>query len=255
MSHNTLSKIKAREIKGLSSKKERDRQGLFIVEGYKGVVDSIGKFDGVYLIASIEWLQDNNDIIKNFSGEILVSDKRGLEIISSMTSVPEVIAVFRKSKNETLPVIKKDKLYVLLDEVQDPGNLGTIIRTCDWFGIYEIFASKNTADVYSPKVVQSSMGSLTRVKVHYLDLYNLICSNQEIPVLGTLLVGQPVNTYNGTSKGFLLLGNEGRGISPELRELINVPLTIPPVNLSNHPDSLNVGVAAAIILSQLVFKR
>ena len=145
--------------------------------------------------------------------------------------------------------IDKDGLYLLLDEIQDPGNLGTIIRTSDWFGVYNIFASKNTVDVFSPKVVQSTMGSLSRVKVRYVDLEKLITENKDIKVIGTLLDGKPLNKVTLERKGFLLMGNEGRGMSDNLKKLIDLPLTILPFNKNNHPDSLNVAIATAIVLS------
>ena len=130
--------------------------------------------------------------------------------------------------------------------------MGTIIRTCDWFGIYDIFASKNTVDVYSPKVIQSTMGSLSRVKVHYLDLEKLIENNRKIKVIGTLLNGLPLNETNVGKGGMLIMGNEGRGISENLKKYIDVALTITPANLKSHPDSLNVAIATAITLFHIV---
>ncbi|MCH5226851.1 MAG: RNA methyltransferase [Muribaculaceae bacterium] len=251
MLYNTLSKTKARELKMLSTKKERDKTGLFLAEGEKCVVDTLGAFDLQYLIATSQWLDNHEKITSAYSQNILSTDKRGLEIVSSLGSVPEVIAVFKKNDfSHFSPTFKADKLYLLLDEIQDPGNLGTIIRTCDWFGVYDIFASKNTVDVYSPKVVQATMGSLSRVRVHYVDLASLIKNNREMPLIGTLLEGEPYKKYK-PGGGLLLMGNEGRGISEELKALINVALTIPAANSNSHPDSLNVSVATAILLAHL----
>lgn len=252
MDYKSLSKTKAKEFKSLSSKKERDRQALFLAEGSKCVLDSLSAFIPEAIIASATWIESHPEVSDKFFEKIFISDSRGLEIISSLRSLPEVIAVFRKPKlHPEIPKLKSGNLYVLLDEIQDPGNLGTIIRTCDWFGVYDIFASKNTVDVYSPKVVQASMGSLSRVRIHYVDLKYLIEFNKEVPVIGTLLEGEDINKVDLKPCGMLLMGNEGNGISEPLKKLINIPLTIPPVNPLKHPDSLNVAIATAILLSKL----
>lgn len=254
MQNNILSKAKAKEFKSLSLKKERDRSGMFIVEGEKGVIDTLGVFDVECLISTKEWADRNPEILTKWADRFLIADRRGIEIISSLNSLPEIIAVYRKP-SETPVALDSNKLYLLLDVIQDPGNLGTIIRTCDWFGVYDIFASKNTVDVYSPKTVQSTMGSLSRVKVHYTDLKELILAHPKFPVIGTLLEGNPVNEMKISSKGFLLMGNEGRGISDELKKLITLPVTIPPVNSESHPDSLNVAIATAILLNDIKLNK
>ena len=248
----TLSKTKAKELKSLTLKKERDKKGLFLVEGEKCVLDTIGAFDVKFLICSENWATLHNEIIKEYKERILISDKRGFEMISSLNSLPEVIAILHKPEySDDIPNLETEQLYLLLDEIQDPGNLGTIIRTCDWFGIYEIFASRNTVDVYTPKVIQSTMGSLSRVKIHYMDLEKLIERNPQMRVIGTLLNGVSVYDENLPKSGLLIMGNEGRGISENLKSKVNIPLTIPPINPVSHPDSLNVSVATAIIISRL----
>lgn len=249
---NTLSKAKAKELKSLSHKKIRDEQHLFIAEGEKCVLDTFSAFELEWLICTENWLTKHEEIKEEYKDKILLTDKRGIEIISSLSSLPEVIGVFKKpAEEESIPELKPNILYLLLDEIQDPGNLGTIIRTCDWFGVYEIFASKNTVDVYGSKVVQATMGSLSRVKVHYVDLKKLINANKELKVIGTLLEGKNLSEFQPGISGLLLMGNEGKGISDELKQLIDLPLTIPPVNLVSHPDSLNVAIATAVILSHL----
>lgn len=252
MELQTLSKAKAKEIKRLSTKKERDRQGLFLAEGEKCVRDLLGFFDVENLIATRSWINNNPDIVKKFGDKTLVAEPKGIEIISSLQSKPEVIAVLKKYHFlDEVPKLKEGKLYLLLDEIQDPGNLGTIIRTCDWFGVYEIYASKNTVDVYSPKVVQATMGSLSRVKVGYVDLEELVDNNRELKLIGTLLDGIPLANRPLNVTGMLLMGNEGRGISEELKKKIDLALTIPPSNPKSHPDSLNVAIATAILLENL----
>ena len=252
MTYNNLSKTKAKELRALTTKKERDRQGLFIVEGEKCVLDLMDYFSPIFLIGTKNWFESHQEISNRYASEILVTDSIGLKMISSLQSLPDIIAIMKKHReDDKIPVLDSKGLYLLLDEIQDPGNLGTIIRTCDWFGIYDIFASKNTVDVYGPKVVQATMGSLSRVRVHYVDLISLIETNKAIKVIGTLLDGCTLDTCDNLDSGFLLMGNEGRGISDELKAKIEIPVTIPPVNPKTHPDSLNVAIATAIILAKI----
>lgn len=252
MAKAILTRAQAKEFKLLLCKKERDKSGLFLAEGEKCVLDSLKGFKLHKLIGSSEWLISHPEIEERYREKILVSDKRGIEIISSLTSLPEVIAVLEKPQTrDFISGLEITKWYVLLDEIQDPGNLGTIIRTCDWFGVYDIYASKNTADVYSPKVVQATMGSLSRVRVNYVNLDELISDNPDLPVVGAMLEGLSVREMKFGKGGFLLMGNEGRGVSEELRRKITQPITIPPVNEEYHPDSLNVAIATSIILSRI----
>ena len=247
-----LSKTKAKEISNLSAKKHRDREGLFIVEGEKNVLDTLSFFKVRYLVCTKKWISQHIELEERYKDELLISDQKNIDIISSLKTPPEVVAVMEKPKEITeIPKLKDNKYYLLLDEIQDPGNLGTIIRTCDWFGIYEIYASPTTTDVYGPKVVQSTMGSLSRVRVHYLDLEQLIRSNREIKLIGTLLEGVPLATADITGGGMILMGNEGNGISEKLKKYIDLPVTIPPENPERHPDSLNVAIATAIIVSKI----
>ena len=134
--------------------------------------------------------------------------------------------------------------------IQDPGNLGTIMRTAHWFGIDRIYASRDTVDIFNPKTVQSTMGSLGRVEIVYCDLGELMDKNPDMPVYGTLLDGK--NIYKATlgEHGFIIMGNEGKGISESLRKRITSPLLIPPYDYSNHSESLNVAIATAVTLSQ-----
>lgn len=252
MKPQVLSVSKAKEFHGLFNKKNRDREGLFIVEGEKNVADTLVAFDLEALVCTDEWF-DNNSTLVNEGNKVFIADAKKMGMVSSLNCPPDVLAVFKKRvDSEIIPKLPTESIYVLLDEIQDPGNLGTIIRTCDWFGVYDIFASRNTVDVYSPKVVQATMGSLSRVKVHYIDLKELIEKNKGIKVIGAVLDGKPLTSFDKMQSGLLLLGNEGRGISQELKELIDIPLTIEPLNPLKHPDSLNVAVSAAIILSHLI---
>jgi TrmH family RNA methyltransferase len=152
-----------------------------------------------------------------------------------------------------------EELVVALDGVQDPGNLGTIIRTCDWFGVHDIYCSMDTADCYNPKVVQATMGALARVRVHYINLKEWLEEVQKagVPVYGTLLEGENMyekGAITDKSKGVIIMGNEGNGISTEIRQLITHPIRIPsyPAD-ADTSESLNVGIATAIVLAE--FRR
>lgn len=252
MATGILSKAKAKEFKSLSQKRERDLRGLFMAEGGKCVEDMLGSFPLEILIATKNWIDSHPDIARRVGEKLFSADSKTLSMISSMKSLPEVIAVFHKPALADHGVrIDPGRLYLLLDDVQDPGNLGTIVRTCDWFGVYDIFASRGTADTFGPKVVQSTMGSLSRVRMHYVDLKELLVTNRDIPVIGTLLHGESIYKVKLPSSGFLLMGNEGKGISDDLKEYIDLPVTIPASDSLSHPDSLNVSIATAILLSEI----
>lgn len=244
-----LSKTKASLYATLSAKKMRQRYGLFLAEGEKCVLDTLGAFPLECLIATPEWLNDNNTKVADYSDKLAMATEAVIRKITMLVTPPEVIAVFKIPETEDCPIVR-DELYLMLDGVQDPGNLGTIIRTADWFGVNVIFASNDTVDVFNPKVVQSTMGSLKRVKVIYCDLLKMMESNKGMPVYGMLLDGE--NIYNLDKRnegGFIVMGNEGNGISKEIRKYINHSLLIPPYNRNSHPESLNVAVATAITLS------
>ena len=183
-----------------------------------------------------------------------------LEQMSQLRAPQGVIAVFRQPDEEqvSLAQLASSELVLALDGVQDPGNLGTIIRTADWFGVHHIFCSRETADCWSPKVVQATMGALARVHVHYVDLpAELSTPNFPFPIYGTLLDGR--NIYEKAAlpdkqHGVIIMGNEGNGISAELRSLITHPLFIPPYPLgAETSESLNVSIATAVILAE--FRR
>ena len=239
-----LSKAKIKWVRSLQQKKNRDAEGVFVAEGRKCVEELRGAFELVLLVTP-----DN-------ANEVEITQ------MSNLRTPQGVIGVFRKRGEETRgerQETRGEKLVVALDGVQDPGNLGTIIRTCDWFGVHDIYSSMDTADCYSPKVVQATMGALARVRVHYVDLASWIeeISKANIPIYGTLLEGE--NIYKegaiGTkSKGVIIMGNEGNGISPEIREMITHPIRIPSYpEDAETSESLNVGIATAIVLAE--FRR
>lgn len=233
-----LSKAQVKWVRSLQQKKHRDAEGVFVAEGAKCVEELRKAFELVLLATS-----DNATYTE-------------IEQMSSLRTPQGMIGVFKKRAfNSEIP----SGLLVALDGVQDPGNLGTIIRTCDWFGIHDILCSRDTADCYNPKVVQATMGALARVRVHYVDLPKELTLLQQsgLPLYGTLLEGE--NMYEpyaipDKQRGVIIMGNEGNGISESIRKLITHPLLIPsyPINASTS-ESLNVSIATAIVLAE--FRR
>ncbi len=187
-------------------------------------------------------------------GEVLTASPAQLSRISRMESAPEVIAVCRIPDYEEDEEYVRNNLSLVLDDVQNPGNLGTIVRAADWFGIRYVFASEGTADIFSPKAVQATMGALARVKVIYRNIPSLLARYEGLPIYATLLDGDDIYNAELSGKGLIVMGNEGRGISPEVRHLVTCGLKIP----SYPPDapaceSLNVGIATSIVLAE--FRR
>ncbi len=235
-----LSKNKIKWIRSLHQKKHREELGLFIIEGEKMVAETL-----VYAKDSIELIAYTNEFnIGQFDGESFEISIKELEQISLLKTPNKVFAILRQ--NKTNSSIDKKKLIIALDGIQDPGNLGTIMRIADWYGISDIVCSKTTVDCYNPKVVQASMGAIFRVNMHYLELEEWL-SNCSLPIYGALLEGE--NVYNETlsKNGVLLMGNEGSGISTSLIPLINNPISIPRFG---GAESLNVSVATAILVSE-----
>lgn len=246
-----ISKSKTALFSNLRTKKMRERHGLFTVEGEKCVLDTLGAFPLKNLVATKGWISNNRENLSVPASLILEAAEADMKKISSLSTPPEVIAVFELPPTQTTePKLENDKLSLLLDGIQDPGNLGTIIRTADWFGFDKIYASNDTVDLYNPKTLQSTMGSLKRVKVIYTDLIKLVSESYVKNICGTLLEGEDIFKTDLPASGVIIMGNEGKGLSPAVRGLVNVPLLIPPYNISSHPESLNVGIATGIVLAQ-----
>lgn len=244
-----------KEIARLAKARNRHEQGLFVAEGTKCVLDTVPHFRCRYLLATDAWLHQYAALLPGSVSPMPVKQS-DIERMSSLTSPQPVMAVYEIPDSAPLPDTACDSLLVALDRVQDPGNLGTIIRLCDWFGVRHILAAHDTADVYSPKVVQATMGAISRVKVHYCDLAaELARLSESMPVYGTFLDGH--NLYHATldrSRGVIVMGNEGRGISPEVAANVSHRLLIPsyPPDASTS-ESLNVAMATAIMLAE--FRR
>lgn len=239
-------------VASLGNARARKEEGCFVAEGTKCVVDTWGHFRCRYLIATAEWIAEHRDMLHGI--DPCVAKRADLERMSQLTTPPPVIAVYDIPEPTVDETAFGSQLIIALDRVQDPGNLGTIMRVADWFGITTILCSHDTVDVYNPKVVQATMGAISRVNVVYCDLVNVIAAHPETPVYGTFLDGG--NIYNAplTPHGIIVMGNEGQGISDEVGRHISKRLFIP----SFPPDrptseSLNVGMATAITVAE--FRR
>ena len=235
-----ISKNQIKFVRQLEQKKYRKKEGLFVAEGPKVVGDLLrAGFKAHTIFATSEW-ESQGQIFQEVSDE-------ELRRVSFLQHPQRVLALFF-IPTESVPSVSS--LSLALDDVQDPGNLGTIIRIADWFGIDTIYCSENTADAWSPKVVQATMGSIARVNIIYTDLQELI-SKAQVPVYGTLLDGQDIYTQELSKEGIIVMGNEGNGISAPIRKLINRRLLIP--QFHEGPESLNVAIATAITCSE--FRR
>jgi TrmH family RNA methyltransferase len=249
-----LSKNKARLIISLQKKKTRDEQKLFVIEGDKLVKEFIDA--GIH----IEILIAKPEFIGNLSKSALSSvstvesvSYEELKQISNLKTPHNALAVVSMPEPETDPVKIIDELCVGLDFIQDPGNLGTIIRAAAWFGIKNIVCSEDCVDVYNPKVIQATMGAIMHVKVHYFNLKEFlkIASERNIPIYGTLLEGESIYNQKLGNKGVILLGNESKGISDDLIQFITNKLMIPKFSKEVQGiDSLNAGMAASVVFSE-----
>ena len=239
-----VSKSQIKLITGLEQKKNRTKSGLFIVEGKKGIreiLTSRFKLDSLFTTGEIfNAPQSKTNLISEAE----------LKKISRLKTPQSALALFKIPKENT-PVIKG--LVMALDGIRDPGNLGTIIRLCDWFGIDTLLCSRDTVDCYNPKVVQATMGSITRVEITYADLPAILKDSIEQPVMGTFLKGGNIYTTQLPKNGILILGNEANGISDEVEKMVSQKLNIPQFGKIQSTESLNVATATAILLSE--FRR
>lgn len=242
-----LSKARIKFIKSLQLKKYRKQEQCFVVEGAKSVQELLrSDFEIEQLLMTEEFIQHNSNILSGFRGEIIEVKPAELVDLGDYSTNDAALAVVHMKPNEA-PAISKDGFILMLDDIRDPGNLGTIIRTADWYGIKGIVASNETADVYNSKVIQSSMGSFIRVKVFYTDLEKYL-SNNSLPVLGTFLNGENAHAVAFGSAGIIVVGNEANGISKEVERFITKRITIPRFG---HAESLNAAIATAVICDNI----
>lgn len=246
-----LSKNLIKLVHSLDSKKNRRKEGLFVAEGHKVVGDLMRRMCPEVVIATDDWIP-----AAEYSGRLIRVTDEELCKVSFLKSPQQVLALFRIADMERCAegAGVADGLAIALDGVQDPGNLGTIIRVADWFGIKDIYCSPDTADVYNPKVVQATMGSIARVNVVYTDLPRLLDSLPDgFPVYGTQLDGDNIYARQLSARGIIVMGNEGNGISPAVRQRVTHRLLIPSFASGDTAESLNVAIATAIVCSE--FRR
>ncbi len=234
----SVSKLDIRFIRSLDKRSERDKTGMFVIEGdklYKEAVESGWKIE--------------RTLYRDVIGDDMMSR------ISHLSSPSPVLAIVSRPVLSDPLKPERGQLYLALDSVRDPGNMGTIIRLCDWFGVRALYCSPDCVDIYNPKVIQSTMGSIFRVNIYNTDLKHLISNNCiDIPIYGTFLNGENIYTETLTDEGIIILGSESFGISLDLEMLINKRLHIPSFNKGERAgESLNVATAAAVVCSE--FRR
>ena len=237
-----ISKSQIKSITGLQQKKYRDSSGLFVAEGPKVISELLGAgFEAHYYFSTRDSDSEDHGATPISEGE--------LKKISSLKTPNTSLAVFHQPK---YPVIQQTGLILALDAIRDPGNLGTIIRLCDWFGVEQIVCSADTVDCFNPKVIQATMGSIARVGVHYVDLDSFL-RNTTLEVIGAVMDGTPVYETKLPSEGILVMGNEANGISETINKALQLRITIPRFGAAQETESLNVATATAILLNE--FRR
>lgn len=244
----TRSEIMA--VRALRDRKGRLESGLFVVEGRKTVIEAL---DSPFTVKEVFATAETAD---DFPGARIISPSE-LGRISSLKSPQGVLAVVEMPEYG-VPGLRRGELVLALDRIQDPGNLGTIVRIADWFGVRDIVCSPDTADCYNPKTVQATMGSLFRVRVHYTGLEGFLAAAAQdgVPVYGAFTDGENIYGAGETAEGVLIMGNEGSGISPVIEGYVTRRISIPPYPAGNRgAESLNVAVATAVIVSEMRRRR
>ncbi len=234
-------------IKSLQLKKYRKQEKLFLVEGAKSVLEVLGSdYEIKTLLGAEQFFEQNKTPLDNASFETYNVTENQLSTMSNFKSNKTALAVVRMKESNSITFMENEWILAL-DDINDPGNLGTIIRIADWYGINKILCSDNTAELYNPKVIAASMGSFTRINIYY-DNLNEKLNNCKLDIYGTLLQGKNVHEMTFTEGGIVLIGNESHGISDDLIPLINHKITIPRFG---QAESLNAGIATAIICDNL----
>ncbi len=242
-----LSKASTKYIQSLQHKKFRDQEGLFVAEGPRLVKELLeGQIFGCQALYALPaWLETEANLLSKQQQLVpeLLKDFE-LDKISALSKPNQVLAIFKKKPSVSEPVLQ-NKLTLLLDDIQDPGNLGTIIRIADWFGIENVVCSLHTADMYNSKVVQSTMASLQRVNLIYTDIPAWLAKNNTIRIFAATLHGESLQSISGLKEGIIVIGNEAAGISDAVLKLVHEKITIPRFG---QAESLNAAVAAGLIL-------
>ena len=244
-----MTKAEIQFLRSLSDKRTRDAEGLFIAEGNKLVEEIVAS----QLV--VRNIYTTNAAMRG--ANVTIVERKDMERISQLKTANETLAVVEQPKYRLDIEGLRDNLILALDGVQNPGNLGTIVRLADWFGVKDIICSRECADCFNPKVVQATMGAILRVRIHYVDdLANTLskASKMGMPIYGTLLDGDNLYSANITPSGIIVMGNEGRGLSDNCRETLTHRLYIPPFPAdAPTSESLNVAMATSIILAE--FRR
>ena len=241
-----LSKATIKDIQSLQHKKFRDESHTFSAEGPKVVHELLQEaaFECTAIYGLTDWVEKAAHEFPDFEKQMHVVTEIELSKLATYTTPNKVVAVFKKA-TVVSNVDLKNNITLVLDDIQDPGNLGTIIRTADWFGVKNIVCSLKTADAYNSKVVQSTMASLARVNIIYTDHIDWVRKNRSVKVLATLLKGNALKNYKGLGEGILLIGNEANGLCEELQQFADEKITIPGFGKA---ESLNAAIATAIVL-------
>ena len=254
-----ISKNQIKFIRQLEQKKFRRREGLFVAEGTKVVGDLLAHYTPHAIFATDDWLKGHASENCHLSSVITEVTDEELRRLSFLQHPQQVLALFPIPLPTDIPLTSylsplTSNLSLALDGIQDPGNLGTIIRIADWFGIEQIICSEDTVDAWNPKVVQATMGSIARVNIIYNNLLEFLDTlPADYPVYGTLLDGDNIYTQPLTPHGLIVMGNEGNGISPEIRQKVNRRLFIPSYHTDDTAESLNVAIATAVTCAE--FRR
>lgn len=244
-------KSKVKYIQSLSQKKHRDEEGAFIAEGPRIINELLSQpgIEFLEIYATASWIEKQAPLLSPVhSSKIFPVREDELKKISSLTTPNQVLAVLKKPFLNQRPDLK-GRITLMADTIQDPGNMGTLIRCADWFGAAQLICSPECADAFSPKTVQSSMGSIGRVAVYYTDLAELIAGDPSVAVYAATLAGRSIYEMDAISEGIIIVGNESRGVRPELLSLAREQVTIP---RRGHAESLNAAVAMGVILSHLL---
>lgn len=247
-----LSKNKIKFIQSLQRKKHRVAEGLFLLEGDKMAKEALEQAAVEHIYALNDWVEAHKVAIRSKEIPFTSITARELKSISGLTTPNRVVLVMK----QFVPKLDEDSLskgYALyLDQIQDPGNMGTILRNADWFGIQQVFCSEGCVDIYNSKVIQASMGAIFRVRIMNVSLTDLLQKKPELPVYGTVLGGNNIYEIEPAQNGLIVIGNEGRGISPDIQDLLTHKVTIPK-GKNGGAESLNAAVASGIVCA--VFSR
>lgn len=241
-----LSKQRQKYIQSLQLKKYRQEYQAFLVEGAKSVSELLDSdFEIELVCCTTKFLSENAQKLRKIS-ELEEISQSELEKLGTLQSNDSALAVVKMKENKAI-LLEKDEFALVLDDIRDPGNLGTIIRIADWYGIKKIICSNTTVEFYNPKVIISTMGSFTRIQLFYTDLTEYL-QKITIPIIGTFLDSQNIHQFQFPKSGIIVLGNESKGISEEIEKLVTAKVTIPKFG---NAESLNAGIATAVVLDNL----